>query len=143
MSMENLMAFVEATLQDADLVAELSDAVTNTGDGVSSSSTVSAFATSRGFDVSQDEVEVFRVGMKSNLISSGELEGAELSDSELEMVSGGIMAGGCMPPPDDWFSRFPKAPDPAPALPGEVSIPGGSDWGCMPPPNKLSQLGLL
>jgi hypothetical protein len=138
MSMENLMAFVEATLQDSALTAELGDAVSKTGTGNNSNSAVSVFATSRGFEVVPEEVEAFKAGMKSNLIASGELQGAELSDSELEMVSGGFAPGGCMPPPDDWYRKFPKTGTPT----------GGGPWSGssvppLPSPGKVEDLGLL
>ncbi|MEP1930635.1 MAG: hypothetical protein ABJN75_17825 [Hoeflea sp.] len=138
MSMENLMAFVEATLQDSALTAELGAAVA--GADIDSNSTVSAFATSRGFEVVPEEVAAFKGGMRSSLIASGDLQGDELSDDDLERVSGGIFAGGCMPPSDDWYKKFRTVPVPS-------GPPGSSDWGTeippLPSPEKYRDLGLL
>jgi hypothetical protein len=135
MSMGNLMAFVEATLQDSGFVAELSAVVKRAGHD--STSAVSAFATTKGFEVAAKDVAALRAGMKSNMIANGVLESAELDDSELELI-----AGGSQFPPDDWFNKFPKAETHTDSSPQT-----GSGWDfpicVMPTPTNLKQLGLL
>lgn len=89
MSMGNFLEFVDRTLDDDGLLVELCRRVEHAPSFEETRSVVTKFASSQGFDVDENDAAMFEVGLKADLINSGALPNVELTEDELEFVSGG------------------------------------------------------
>lgn len=96
MSMGNFLEFVDKTLEDDGLLVQRCREVENTTNREETRLVVTSFASNQGIDIDENDAALFEIGMKADLINSGDLPNVELTEEELELVAGG--AGGFVIP---------------------------------------------